>query len=125
MFFKFFNELNKDNYSFKEFKIFCIKLSKILSINKQKKLVKKSHDAYINALKGYEKILEYGLEAVRDVDRCNEVIDSKGKEYFQKLIGKEFSQAMIGAKDLSRMKESEITLSINEKIKEVIEWKYK
>lgn len=125
MFFKFFNELNKDNYSFKEFKNFCDKLSTILSIRKQKKLVKKAHDTYINALKGYDKIMEYGLEAIGDIEKCSDFIDIKGKKYFKNTINKEFSQAMIGAKDLSRMKESEITLSINKKIKEVIEWKYK
>lgn len=123
MFFKFFNELNKDNYSFKEFKNFCDKLSTILSIRKQKKLVKKAHDTYINALKGYDKIMEYGLEAIGDIEKCSDFIDIKGKKYFKNTINKEFSTAYIEALNLNRIKESDLILKINKRAKQILEYK--
>lgn len=117
--------MQDNGYTFKGFIEFCNKFKTIVAIRKNKKMIQKTYTIYLDSLKSYEKIINYGVDLIDDVERSNELIDEQGKRFFRKSIQKTFREALIQSKDLKRIQESESTLRINKKVKKILDWDYK
>lgn len=122
--FKMFDEMHDKGYTFKEFIEFCNKFRTIVAIRKNKKMVQKAYTIYLDSLKVYEKIINYGVDLIDDVEKSKELIDNQGKRFFRTSMQKTFGDALIQSKDLKRIQESESTLRINKKVKKILDWNY-